>query len=91
MSKIICVLYPDPVDGYPKSYVRDDLPKLTHYPGGQTLPTPRNRLRSGHLLGSVSGELGLRKFIESQGYELIVTTRTVPTRYSSVSFPMRKS
>ena len=39
----------------------------------------------GHLLGSVSGELGLRKFIESQGYELIVTTRTVPTRYSSVS------
>jgi hypothetical protein len=46
MSKIICVLYPDPVDGYPKSYVRDDLPKLTHYPGGQTLPTPRNRLRS---------------------------------------------
>ena len=26
------------------------------------------------MLGSVSGELGLRKFIESQGYELIVTT-----------------
>jgi hypothetical protein len=26
------------------------------------------------LLGSVSGELGLRKFIESQGHELIVTT-----------------
>jgi formate dehydrogenase len=41
MSKVICVLYPDPVDGYPKSYVRDDLPKLTHYPGGQTLPTPK--------------------------------------------------
>jgi formate dehydrogenase len=41
MSKVICLLYPDPVDGYPKSYVRDDLPKLTHYPGGQTLPTPK--------------------------------------------------
>jgi hypothetical protein len=38
------VLYPDPVDGYPKSYVRDDLPKLTHYPGGQTLPTPKGDL-----------------------------------------------
>ena len=74
MSKVICVLYPDPVDGYPKSYVRDDLPKLTHYSGGQTLPTPKEiDFVPGHLLGSVSGELGLRKFIESQGYKLIVT------------------
>jgi hypothetical protein len=47
---------------------------LTHYPGGQTLPTPKKTdFVPGHLLGSVSGELGLRKFIESQGYELIVT------------------
>ena len=38
MSKVVCVLYEDPVDGYPKSYVRDDLPKLTRYPDGQTLP-----------------------------------------------------
>jgi formate dehydrogenase len=66
MSKVICVLYPNPVDGYPKSYVRDDLPKLTHYPGGQTLPTPKKTdFVPGHLLGSASGELGLRKFIES--------------------------
>ena len=28
MAKIVCVLYDDPVDGYPKSYARDDLPKL---------------------------------------------------------------
>jgi formate dehydrogenase len=50
------------------------LAKLTHYPGGQTLPTPKKiDFVLGHLLGSVSGELGLRKFIESQGYELIVT------------------
>ena len=41
MAKIICVLYDDPVDGYPKSYPRDDLPKIEHYPGGQTLPTPK--------------------------------------------------
>src|SRR6202035_3858865 len=75
MSKVVCVLYDDPVDGYPKSYVRDDLPKLTHYPGGQTLPTPKkNDFVPGHLLGSVSGELGLRKFLEGGGHKLVVTS-----------------
>ena len=29
MSKVVCVLYEDPIDGYPKSYVRDVLPKDT--------------------------------------------------------------
>src|SRR6202021_2186137 len=75
MSKVVCVLYDDPVDGYPKSYVRDDLPKLTHYPDGQTLPTPEAiDFVLGHLLGSVSGELGLRKFLESKGHALVVTS-----------------
>jgi formate dehydrogenase len=75
MSKVVCVLYDDPVDGYPTSYVRDDLPKLTHYPGGQTLPTPKSiDFVPGHLLGSVSGELGLRKFLESQGHRFVVTS-----------------
>ena len=32
MAKILCVLYPDPIDGYPKSYARDDIPKITKYP-----------------------------------------------------------
>ena len=75
MAKIVCVLYDDPVDGYPPSYARSDLPKLEHYPGGQTLPTPKAiDFRPGELLGSVSGELGLRKFLESQGHTLIVTS-----------------
>ena len=26
MAKIICVLYDDPVDGYPKTYARDTIP-----------------------------------------------------------------
>jgi formate dehydrogenase len=74
MSKVVCVLYDDPVDGYPKSYARDDLPKLMRYPGGQTLPTPKAiDFKPGALLGSVSGELGLRKFLESQGHTLVVT------------------
>ena len=40
MAKIVLVLYDDPVDGYPTSYARDDLPKIDKYPDGQTLPTP---------------------------------------------------
>ena len=39
MAKVLAVLYPDPVDGYPTKYARDDIPKITKYPGGQTAPT----------------------------------------------------
>ena len=75
MSKVVCVLYDDPVDGYPKSYPRDDIPKFDHYPDGQTLPTPKAiDFKPGALLGSVSGALGLRKFLETQGHTLVVTS-----------------
>jgi formate dehydrogenase len=75
MAKVLCVLYDDPVDGYPKSYARDDIPKLDHYPGGQTLPTPKAiDFKPGTLLGSVSGELGLRTFLESKGHTFVVTS-----------------
>jgi formate dehydrogenase len=74
MAKVLCVLYADPVDGYPSDYPRDDLPGLTVYPDGQTLPTPKAiDFRPGDLLGSVSGELGLRKFLEEAGHTLVVT------------------
>jgi formate dehydrogenase len=75
MAKVVCVLYEDPVDGYPKTYARDDLPKLERYPGGQTLPTPKAiDFKPGALLGSVSGELGLRKYLEGNGHMLVVTS-----------------
>jgi formate dehydrogenase len=75
MAKVICVLYDDPVDGYPNSYPRDDIPRPARYPDGQTLPTPREiDFKPGALLGSCSGELGLRKFLEAGGHELIVTS-----------------
>jgi formate dehydrogenase len=75
MAKVVCVLYDDPVDGYPTTYPRDTLPDLEHYPGGQTLPTPSAvDFTPGILLGSVSGELGLRPYLESLGHELIVTS-----------------
>lgn len=75
MAKVVCVLYDDPVDGYPASYARDGLPKLERYPDGQPLPTPQGiDFTPGQLLGSVSGELGLRKFLESQGHQFVVTS-----------------
>ncbi len=74
MAKIVCVLYDDPVDGYPPAYARDDIPKIARYPDGQTTPTPEAiDFSPGELLGSVSGELGLRKFLEEAGHELVVT------------------
>ncbi|HET9121213.1 MAG TPA: NAD-dependent formate dehydrogenase [Solirubrobacterales bacterium] len=74
MAKIVCVLYDDPVDGYPPKYARDDIPKIEKYPDGQTTPTPSAiDFSPGELLGCVSGELGLRKFLEDAGHELVVT------------------
>jgi formate dehydrogenase len=75
MAKVVCVLYDDPVGGYPRSYARDDIPKLERYPDGQMLPTPEKiDFKPGELLGSVSGELGLRKFLEERGHTLVVTS-----------------
>jgi formate dehydrogenase len=74
MVKVVCALYDDPLDGYPPKYARDDVPKLESYPDGQTIPTPEAiDFTPGELLGCVSGGLGLRKFLEDQGHNFIVT------------------
>ena len=92
MAKILCVLYPDPVDGYPSGYARDGLPELARYPDGQTLPTPSaTDFTPGALLGSVSGELGLRAFLEA-GHELSSPrTRRARTPSSSATCRPRTS
>ncbi|MCI1857312.1 MAG: NAD-dependent formate dehydrogenase [Sporolactobacillus sp.] len=75
MAKVLCVLYPDPVNGYPPTYARDSIPKITHYPDGQTVPNPQAiDFKPGELLGCVSGALGLRKFLESNGHQFVVTS-----------------
>src|SRR6202789_186342 len=75
MAKGVCVLYDDPIDGYPPSYPRDDVPKIDVYPGGQTAPTPSAiDFKPGELLGSVSGGLGLRRYLEDGGHQLVVTS-----------------
>ena len=73
--KILCVLYDDPTDGMPESYPVNTLPRLEKYPDGMSLPNPKAiDFTPGELLGSVSGELGLRKFLEENGHTLVVTS-----------------
>jgi formate dehydrogenase len=75
MAKVLCVLYDDPVDGYPSAYPRDGLPALQRYPDGQTMPTPLSTdFTPGTLLGSVTGALGLRDFLEQGGHTFVVTS-----------------
>jgi formate dehydrogenase len=75
MAKILCVLYPDPIGGYPPTYARDSVPAITRYDNGQTAPTPKQiDFVPGHLLGCVSGELGLRKYMERLGHRFVVTS-----------------
>ncbi len=72
--KVLCILYDDPKGGMPSSYPVETLPKIEKYPDGQTLPTPKGiDFNPGELLGCVSGELGLRKFLEDAGHTLVVT------------------
>src|SRR6201993_3198408 len=75
MAKVLLVLYPDPVSGYPPLYARDSIPEIQGYPGGQTLPSPSAiDFTPGELLGCVSGEVGLRKFLEEGHHQLVVTS-----------------
>ncbi len=75
MATVLCVLYDDPVDGYPPAYAREEIPSIERYHDGQSTPTPAAiGFRPGELLGCVSGELGLRGFLEERGHRLIVTS-----------------
>src|SRR5580698_3941408 len=75
MAKVLCVLYADPAHGYPTSYPRSEIPTITSYEDGQSAPTPKAiDFKPGTLLGSVSGELGLRKYLEGLGHQLVVTS-----------------
>jgi len=75
MAKVLCVLYDDPVDGFPPPYARDGIPKIERYHDGQTTPTPKALdFTPGELLGCVSGGLGLRPFLEGAGHTYVVTS-----------------
>jgi formate dehydrogenase len=75
MGKVLCVLYPDPESGFPPRYARDSIPTIDHYANGQTAPAPKNPgFKPGELVGCVSGELGLRSYLEGLGHQLVVTS-----------------
>jgi formate dehydrogenase len=75
MAKILAVLYDDPVTGYPPRYARQEIPHIERYSDGQSTPMPSAiDFTPGELLGSVSGELGLREFLEKAGHTLVVTS-----------------
>ena len=79
MAKVLCVLYEDPVDGYPRPHARDAIPRIERYLDGQTTPTPeRIDFEPGELLGSVSGELGLRRFLEERGHAFVTSDKDGP-------------
>lgn len=72
-QKVLCVLYDDPAE-WPPKYSREGIPLLSQYPDGQSMPSPKSiDFSPGELLGSVSGELGLRKYLTEQGHEFVVT------------------
>lgn len=73
--KVLAVLYNDPQNGMPERYPLPKLPEIANYPDGSGLPSPEKiDFTPGELLGSVSGELGLRKFLEAGGHTLVVTS-----------------
>ena len=73
--KVLCILYDDPKGGMPSEYPLNSIPKLEKYPDGMSLPNPESiDFIPGELLGCVSGELGLRKFLEDNGHTLVVTS-----------------
>jgi len=71
-AKVVAVLYPDPVAGYPPVYARDTLPAVTVYPDGFAVPRLKDA-QPGTLLGCVSGSLGLQQYLASRGDAYVVT------------------
>lgn len=75
MAKVLVVLYPDPEAGYPPKYLRPNIPEISRYPDGQETPNPSGLgFTPGELVGSVSGALGLREYLEENGHQLVVTS-----------------
>ena len=54
MANVLCVLYDDPIDGYPPAYARDQIPVIERYYDGQTTPTPER-------IDFSPGELAVRR------------------------------
>jgi formate dehydrogenase len=59
MTKLICVLYDDPVGGYRPSYARDSVPTIEQYHGGQNTLSPEDiAFTPGELLAAYRASSG---------------------------------
>jgi formate dehydrogenase len=57
MGNVVCVLYGDPVAGYPPAYAREEVPRIERYHDGQSAPAPEAiGFEPGELPGSVYSE-----------------------------------
>ena len=76
MATILCVLYDDPVTGYPPEYARDDIPEdraLLRWAGdADSRAGSTSRRVSSLAVCQVSS--GLRTFLEERGHRFIVTS-----------------
>ena len=73
--KIFGILYNDPKSGMPVSYPHNTLPNREEYADGMSLLSPKGiDFTLGRLLGYVSKELGLTKFLKYSGHKLKVTS-----------------
>ena len=93
MANVLCVLYDDPVDGYPPGYARDGIPDDRAVSRRAVGPGARgDRLHARRSPRERLGELGFRRFVESAGTSSSSPpTRTAPTRSSSGGSPTPKS
>ena len=55
MAKIVCVLYDDPVDGYPTEYARDGVPRIETIPVVRPFLLRRDRLHARRAPRELSG------------------------------------
>ena len=75
MAKVVCVLYDDPVDGYPKTMPATTSPRSITIPTARPLPTPKRSTSSRASCSAASpASSGLRKFLEKAGHTLVVTS-----------------
>ena len=75
MAKVLCVLYDDPVDGYPKTYARDDIPKITNTPMVRRLRRRAPSISSRASCSAASrASSGFASSSEKAGHTLVVTS-----------------
>jgi hypothetical protein len=88
MARVLCVLYDDPVDGYPRSYARDAIPRIDRYYDGQTTPTPSGSTSSRVSFSAAFS--GARAETVSRGAHRLFPFRSIcrPTNVGQVWSPL---